>query len=139
MFSNSNDPRELLRMLFKNYKLSSYSLSKITGIKDEIILNYANGKDDLSSLPIKNKMDLVDLIMLLTLGMEAADENERIYAVIETITSKFNLSIETIALYANLDCEEIKNFLNDHTSISIEKRYKLGITVLFLHYICKQG
>jgi len=135
----NNDPRELLKILLKKYKLSTDSLSKITGIKNEVILNYANGEDDdLSSLSPNNKLDFMDLIMLLTLGMEAANEDERVYYVIETLTSEFSISTETIALYANLEHKEVENFLEDHTSISIEKKYKLGITVLFLHYICKQ-
>ncbi|MBB6447309.1 HTH domain-containing protein [Bacillus benzoevorans] len=134
---DNNDPRELLKILFEKYKFPLNSLSKITGIKDELILNYANGEDALSSLSLEKQLDLIDLIMLLTLGMNSIEEDERVRSIIETLETEFGISTETLALYANLDREEITNFLNDYTSIPIEKKYRLGITVLFLHYICK--
>ncbi|MFC3871008.1 HTH domain-containing protein [Cytobacillus kochii] len=33
--------------------------------------------------------------------------------------------------------EDIKNFLADGNSVSVETKYKLAVPVLFLHYICK--
>lgn len=132
----SFDPRYLLQILFNKYKLSPNSLSKISGIEEEIILNYANGIDDLSS-SLDIRMDLDEIVGLLTLGMEDINENERVQAILQHLIEEFGISLETVGIYAKLELAEINNFLRDYTSIPIDKRYRLGIITLFLHYICK--
>ncbi|MGX2962131.1 HTH domain-containing protein (plasmid) [Peribacillus sp. JNUCC 23] len=125
-------PRELLKRLFNHYKLSSSSLSKISGIPEETILKYANG----DNLSLETRMDLDDHIIFLTMSMEAHEEDERIQLLISGLAQEFDISIETIGIYAKLSPEEVDNFLEDSNSLSIEKRYRLGVTVLFLHFIC---
>lgn len=138
MFNKSYDPKELLDILLNKYKITPQSLSKITRIDNEVIINFANGKTDLSTLSIFDRMDFIDLMGLLSLGMQAANENERVRAVIQVLNDEFEFTTETIALYANLTREDVQSFLNDANSISIDKRYKLAVAVFFLQHICKK-
>lgn len=133
----SHDPRELLKFILNNYKVTLQTLNKITGISQDTILNFANGKDDLSTLSTSQRLDFIDLIGLLSFGMLEVDQSERVRAIIQVLNNKFELSIETIALYAKIDSKDLHNFLNDNNSISIDKKYKLAVTALFLYSLCK--
>lgn len=125
--------KDLLNLLFDKYKLSSKSLSKITGVSEDIITNYAKGELEDFAIP----RELIFRIYLLTLSMEAEEEDGRVRGVIRSLMAHYDLSIETLALYAKVEPAEITSFLAGDPSISIETRYKIGITVLFLHFICK--
>lgn len=125
--------KDLLNLLFDKYKLSSKSLSKITGVPEDIITNYAKGELEDFAIP----RELIFRINLLTLSMEAEEEDGRVRGVIRGLMAHYDISIETLALYAKVEPAEITKFLAGDHSISIETRYKIGITVLFLHFICK--
>lgn len=129
------NPINLLKKLTNHYKLSPNSLSKISGISEETILNYANGVVDLSS-SLETRGDLDLIVLLLTESMEACDKDERVQLLISGMMQEFDISIETIGIYAKISPEEIVDFLENANSLSIEKRYRLGVTVLFLHFIC---
>ena len=125
--------KDLLNLLFDKYKLSSKSLSKITGVPEDIITNYAKGELEDFAIP----RELIFRINLLTLSMEAEEEDGRVRGVIRVLMAHYDISIETLALYAKVEPAEITKFLAGDHSISIETRYKIGVTVLFLHFICK--
>ncbi|WP_430087897.1 HTH domain-containing protein [Peribacillus butanolivorans] len=48
------------------------------------------------------------------------------------MNNEFGIPVETISLFSNLECEDIEKFMKENDSLSIEKRYKLAVTVLFL-------
>lgn len=127
------DGKDLLNLLFDKYKFSSQSLSKITGVPEDTITKYAKGIIDDSSIP----RELYYRITLLTLSMEAEDEDGRVRGVIESLMAYYDISVETLAAYANVEPSEITSFLDDYNSIPLETRYKIGVTVLFLHFLCK--
>lgn len=129
----SRAPLELMEKLFNHYKLSPNSLSKISGISEEKILDYAN---DMIDLTLDHEVELNSLIILLTLSVDAHTEDERVQLLITGLMEEFELTLETIGIYAKLSTDEIENFLEDCQSLSIEKRYQLGVTVLFLHFVC---
>ncbi|WP_413362180.1 HTH domain-containing protein [Lysinibacillus sp. 3P01SB] len=127
------DGKDLLNLLFDKYKFSSKSLSKITGVPEDTITKYAKGIIDDSSIP----RELYYRITLLTLSMEAEDEDGRVRGVITSLMAYYDISVETLAAYANVEPSEITSFLDDYNSIPLETRYKIGVTVLFLHFLCK--
>lgn len=127
------DGKHLLNLLLDKYKFSSKSLSKITGVPENTIMNYAKGVIDDFVIP----RELLVRITLLTLSMEAEDEDVRVRGVIRSLMAYYDISVETLAMYANVEPSEITNFLDDYKSIPLETRYKIGVTVLFLHFICK--
>jgi hypothetical protein len=46
--------------------------------------------------------------------------------------------MSAVPLYAGLVVEDVQSFMNDTNSISIEKKYKLAVERLLLHYLFKQ-
>lgn len=129
----SRAPVEFMDKLFNHYKLSPKSLSKISGITERNILNYEN---DVVDLTLENELKLNTLIVLLTQSVDAHSEDERVQLLILDLMQEFDLSLETIGIYAKLPTNEIEDFLENCESLAMDKRYRLGITVLFLHFIC---
>ncbi|MCK1992059.1 hypothetical protein GW626_17045 [Peribacillus muralis] len=133
----NHEPKELLKTLLNDYKMPAASLSKITGISEQIILDFANGENVQSLISQTEMMDLIDLVGLLAIGMNSTDSNERVFAIIQALNNEFGIPLETISLFSNLESEDIEKFMAENDSLSIEKRYNLAVTVLFLHYIIK--
>ncbi|HWO76225.1 MAG TPA: HTH domain-containing protein [Bacillus sp. (in: firmicutes)] len=96
----SVDLRETLNDIINNFKISPKSLSKITGVEKDLILDFANGKnDDLwYNNPASARIDIFNLIMLLSRQSQSIEDNERVMAVIQTLNHLFGISFETIAL-----------------------------------------
>ncbi|WP_440970003.1 HTH domain-containing protein [Peribacillus frigoritolerans] len=133
-----HEPKELLRTLLNDYKMPAASLSKITGISEQVILDFANGENIQPAITQTEMMDLIDLVGLLVIGVPSTDANERVSAITQALTDEFGIPVETISLFSNLECEDIEEFMKENASLSIEKRYSLTVTVLFLHYIFKR-
>ncbi|MFH0066106.1 HTH domain-containing protein [Peribacillus sp. NPDC056705] len=133
-----HEPKELLRTLLNDYKMPAASLSKITGISEQVILDFANGENIQSTVTQTEMMDLIDLVGLLVIGVPSSDANERVSAITQALNKEFGIPIETISLFSTLECEDIEEFMKENDSLSIEKRYNLAVTVLFLHYIFKR-
>jgi len=147
--------REDIQNLIKNYKIELKSLSKIAGIdygwlKDfmdgkDIFLDYftnlknstENNKEKVNNSIIPNPMELSSIVAVLSCG--GINEDDRVKAVIDVLIAEFEISYETLAIYAGLVVEDISNFMNDTNSISIEKKYKLAVASLFLHYLFKKS
>lgn len=66
------------------------------------------------------RMDFLDLMGLLTLSMQAANEEEIVSAVIQVLNDEYNFTTETITLYSKLTSEDVQSFHNDANSISID-------------------
>jgi len=66
------------------------------------------------------------------------EPDERIKVIIENFQQQFQISYETISIYAGISEDSINNFVIDSNSISLEEKYKLAITALFLHHICNK-
>ncbi|MBZ9689864.1 hypothetical protein G9F72_026715 [Clostridium estertheticum] len=72
------------------------------------------------------------------LSYERINEDERVKAVIDVLIAEFEINYETLAIYVGLMVEEVQSFMNDTNSISIEKKYKLAVASLSLHYLFKR-
>ncbi|GAF06836.1 hypothetical protein JCM16418_819 [Paenibacillus pini JCM 16418] len=66
------------------------------------------------------------------------ENDNRITSIIEALNHEYFISYESIALYAKLEQEDLQQFMNDSSSVTFEKRYKLAVTTLFLHSLFKQ-
>lgn len=131
--ATAHDPRKELKDLFETYKFPVASFSKISGLEEQLLLDFANNNE--SSLSIEKEMDLIDLIGLLTIGIPYVDEDDRVRGIIQSLEHEFEIPLETIALFSKIELNDVQSFIVDPPSISIEKRYKLGITVMFMHFI----
>lgn len=130
---------EVLAYLNKNLKITSACLSKVTGVEVELIEKLINGQADIIELglPLENLTKLSNTSRMLAQGISEIDDNQRLKAIIEHLTENLEVDIETIAIYSGITIEEIKMFMDDPNSISYEKRYKLAVKSLFLHFFFK--
>ena len=146
--------REDIQNLIKNYKIELKSLSKIAGIdyawlKDfmdgkNIFLDYftnlknftENNSENGNNSNMPSPMALSSIVSVLSYGR--INEDDRVKAVIDVLIAEFEINYETLAIYAGIEVEEVLGFMNDTNSISIEKKYKLAVASLFLHYLFKR-
>lgn len=153
---NQNDCilREDIQNLIKDYKIELKSLSKITGIDYGWLKDFMDGKDifleyftnlknftednskNVNNSSIPNPISLSNIVSMLSYGR--INEDERVKAVIDVLITEFEINYETLAIYAGLMVEDVQNFMTDTNSISIEKKYKLAVASLFLHYLFKR-
>ena len=133
-----NKLREKFLIILNEYKISLKTLSKVTQINIDSLSDYINEKKEITDLLAENR-ELLSLIGMLSDGMPASafSEDKRVKSVIELLVMLFGLEYETIALYAGLNKHDVENFMQDTTSIDYEKRYKLAVTSLMLHYLFK--
>ncbi|MGM1045912.1 MAG: HTH domain-containing protein [Bacillota bacterium] len=131
--------RALLINTMDTYQITTHSLSKITGIDENVITGFANGDMDVSIDLRKDFNSLLELITMLSIGMEKVDENDRVRAIIEGLNHVYDITIDTLALYSKVHSDDILQFLKDVNSVPLEKRYRIAVTSLFLHYLFKQS
>jgi len=119
----------LFETVTKKYQISIQSLSKITGIDEEVIVEQEYNHE---------LTELKHLLVMLTTGMEQVDENDRVKAIIEVLYHVYHITGETIALYSKVELEDVVLFLKgDYHSIPFEKRYRIAVTTIFMHYLFK--
>lgn len=119
----------LFETVTKKYQISIQSLSKITGIDEEVIVRQEYDHE---------LTDLKHLLVILSTGMEQVNENDRVKAIIEVLHRVYHITSETIALYSKVELDDVVLFLKgDYHSIPFEKRYRIAVTAMFLHYLFK--
>jgi hypothetical protein len=133
----SGSPNDLLRIVIERYKITTQSLSKISGIEEEVISDLVKGRGDLSNLPDNIVMNFHTLVMMLAIGTSQVEADKRLMAIIEGLNLQFDISLESIALYAKLDKNDVQHFMEEPNSISYEKRFNLAVTSLFLQFLFK--
>ena len=160
-FYNNHDAddklREDIKALIENKLITLESLSKITGIDYLWLKDYMDKKNSLEDFytniinAYKNKKNNLDistpgylstylssLIFMLSNGISTINEDDRIKSVIDVLKDNFKISYKTLAIYSKLELEDIENFIKDSNSVSYEKKYKLAVATLFLHYLLKK-
>ena len=129
--------REKLLIAIKKYHITLDTLNKVTGIDTNWLLDYVNGKKEISDLRVEKYGSLFEIVIFLSEGIKMIREDERIKGVIEVLVQIFGLEYETISLYAELEKQDVENFMKDANLIDYEKRYKLATTSMMLHYLFK--
>lgn len=66
------------------------------------------------------------------------NEDDRVKGVIDVLISKFEISYETLSIYSGLELGDLQSFMNNTNFISCEKKYKLAVASIFLHYLFKE-
>lgn len=154
--TNKNDGvRENIQNLIKNYKIELKPLSKMIGVDYVWLKDYVDGKNDLNDFytninfnenskeilnnsNIPNPSWLSNIIFMLYEGIKMINENDRVKGVIDGLIDEFEIKYETLSIYAGIGLEDVISFMNDSNSISYEKKYKLAVASLFLHYLSKK-
>lgn len=131
--------REKLQHVLDNYKITLKTLSKVTGIDYDWLVDYVNCKSNYNDLPLIERSSLFRIIIMMSDGIPMTSHDERVKAVIDVLVDMFQIKLETLAIYAGLEIEDVESFMNDINSISYEKRYKLSTVALMLHYLFKKS
>lgn len=130
--------RDNLLNAITNFKITTDSLSKITEINSEWFKSFLNKKVSTESLSLETRLSLSNLSFMLDQGITMIDNDDRIRSVIDVLNGDFSISYETLALYSGITVEDINKFKDESTSIPLEKKYKLAVKCLFIHYILKK-
>lgn len=142
MESSDSSAKDLLseniKNLLRDYKFTIESLAKITQLDYTWLKDYVDGKNNKNDLPMIEGISLSRMSFMLLEGVKSTNDDDRVKCVIDILVDEFEIKFETLAIYAELNLEEIENFMNDTNSISYEKRYKLAVASLFLHYLFKK-
>ncbi|WP_077706746.1 HTH domain-containing protein [Virgibacillus dokdonensis] len=128
----SGDPRDDLKIILEDYKITPYTFGLISGLDEKTVMEFANHKNDLEHLSHEQKGHIVSMIGLLSDGMTLVTADERVKAIIEILNGEFQISNETLALYAKIDEIELDEFMKDCDSLTFDKRYRLAVVALFL-------
>ncbi|EMU54525.1 HTH domain-containing protein [Clostridium butyricum] len=158
--TNLNQTEDVIRKdienLLKNYKIELKSLSKMIGVDYVWLKDYMDGKnklydffnnrvntgenneESLKNSNIPNPSHLCNMIFMLSEGIMMVNEDDRVKGVIDVLISEFEISYETLAIYSGLELGDLQSFMNDSNSVSCEKKYKLAVASIFLHYLFKK-
>lgn len=158
--TNLNQTEDVIRKdienLLKNYKIELKSLSKMIGVDYVWLKDYMDGKnkvydffsnsvnigennqENLKNSNIPNPSHLCNMIFMLSEGIMMVNEDDRVKGVIDVLISEFEISYETLAIYSGLELGDLQSFMNDSNSVSCEKKYKLAVASIFLHYLFKK-
>lgn len=128
----SGDPRDNLKIILEDYKITPYTFGLISGLDEKTVLEFSNHKTDLAHLPHEKIGHIVSMIGLLSDGMTLVTADERVKAIIEILNDNFQVSARTLALYAKIEEKDVDEFMRDFDSLAFEKRYRLAVVVLFL-------
>lgn len=148
--------RENIQGLAKNYKIELNTLSKMLRVdynwlKDfmdrKVHLNIhffnkmhlgENYKDTDDSPNAPNPLWFSQVISMLYDGIDTISEDNRVKAIIDLLTTDYDMSYESIALYSSISLSDVESFMKDTSSISFEKKYKLAVAAIFLHFLLKK-
>ncbi|NLI92221.1 MAG: hypothetical protein GX434_08470 [Peptococcaceae bacterium] len=131
--------RERLLLAINDYKITLDTISKVTRINIDWLSDYINRKKEKHDLSIQELGYLWEISVFLSEGMKIVSEDERIKGVIDILVQLFGLGYETISLYSGLEEQDIENFMKNTDSIDYEKKYKLAIATMMLHYLFKNS
>lgn len=136
----NNNIKEMLIYLIEHFKFKVESISKLTGIELGELEKLINGQADILelSLPIQQFSTLTRIVSMLTRGIPSVNDDLRIKSVIEHLIYDLEISPETIAIYSEINIDDLKSFMQDANSISYEKKYRLATKSLFMHFLFKE-
>ena len=132
--------RELLRSALEQYRISYESLERLTGIGRGDLEAYLEGVTDLEHLDAKQRSSGLGLIAFLGMGINTPQipPEERLLALMRNLGEEYGLDAEAIALQSGVEPSDAERFLAGR-KVAAEKRFKLSVGVLFLHFLIHRG
>ncbi|WP_066297951.1 HTH domain-containing protein [Bacillus sp. FJAT-29937] len=74
----SGDPRDYLKIVLEDYKITPYTFGLISGLDEETVLEFSNHKTDFAHLPHEKKGYIMSMIAP-TITTEFTTSSQRIY------------------------------------------------------------
>jgi hypothetical protein len=129
-----------LRRMIADGRVSEPALAAIAGISEDALSLYLTSSvgelpGRLSRPPTPLSADEAGRLSGLAAQLTAVseiDEDVRLKAIIETLTTECHLTHQNIALLTRTGLEDLERFLSDPASVSFEKKYELGIKTSYL-------
>ena len=132
---NKNDlqdsTRESILLAMDKFDISIDTLSKISEMDPYILDEYLKYKRNFLDIDLKTFSSISTYSMFLSKNKFAVeDEDERLKSMIESLMGYYNFTLKNIALYSELNENDIESFMTDTKSLSVEKKYKLSIIIM---------
>lgn len=70
--------------------------------------------------------------------MDDIDDTQRICSIVDTLHRNIGISYETLAVFGELDTEELEKFLCNPESLSEKKKFVLAVRIMYLHFVLKE-
>ena len=137
MSTEAYDVDQGLRHLIDTGRISTESLSAITGITTATLAEYlaAEHQPGMTAAPSAlsgtQSTQLSMLSVLLTEGL-AEDDDVRLRALIETLTLQYNLTHENIALLIDADVADIDAVATDPSTVDAANKYRLALRLSYV-------
>lgn len=127
--------RERINSLIDNGLLSVEMLQEATGIEKDSLEKFLfeNGVK-LSSDDMKDsqrRLRLFGIADCLIEGMKVP-EDERVEGIIDVLVQVYGMNLKMISSYADIEEQEISDFLNGSNQMSYEKKYRLAVKTFSL-------
>lgn len=127
--------RERINSLIDNGLLSVEMLQEATGIEKDSLEKFLfeNGVK-LSSDDMKDsqrRLRLFGISDCLIEGMKVP-EDERVKGIIDVLVQVYGMSLKMISSYADIEEQEISDFLSGSNQMSYEKKYRLAVKTFSL-------
>ncbi|RFA10892.1 hypothetical protein B7R54_18020 [Subtercola boreus] len=129
------NPADELRILIGDGGITEDAVRSITGITTEKLRSFLNqaqsgmvvaDPEKMEVLSTDESMRLSILVAQLTAGFQI-DDDERLTAILESLTLECGLTVPNIARLTGLEIEDLESGLHDPASVPIEKKYALAL------------
>ena len=120
---------ETLDTLMNSYGMSTECLSNLLGVK-------IDGHQVEMPTGVAERISFINLLMML--GNVPNDEPDfRFSAFLWVLIEVHKISTDTIAKFAKIQEQDVLDFMNDDSTVPIEKKYRLASVIMMLRFIFK--
>lgn len=128
-----------LRRAIGEGQISNKALQTITGIRSEVLTSYLEtiprGEPEVgpsaAELSREESTRLASLAAQITAGLQI-DDDVRLRAIIETLTTQCHLTLQNIALLTRIGLDELERFVREPASAPLETKYELAVRASYL-------
>lgn len=131
-FGDEEIPK-IIETFIEKYDMSVENLAHLLGTSVETIQHYGEAGTKARMTDEQKRILLIRLMLLFTMTQEDADT--RLRSFIQVLTGYHKLSESAIAKFAEINEQEVSDFLNGSNTIPAENKYKLASAVMKLRFI----
>lgn len=77
-------------------------------------------------------------ISTMLADIDDIEEVERVLHIIDTMHRNLGIDYETIASFVDLNKKEFEEFMKNPNTLNENKKFKLAVRVMFLHFVLKE-
>ena len=130
-----NEAEEMLSTLMNDYGMNTECLSRLLGVKRDLIKDYKEHKGEMPTEFTERCSFMNLLLMLYVIPNEEPDFKCK--AFLEVLIHTHKISTFTIAKFAKIKKQDVLDFINDSRKVPIETKYRLASVIMTLRFIFK--